>query len=96
MLNNEMIENYRKNIEILFKQTQYDRIEALEEKLKNMLDEGFKEKKISEDEFDILNAFLEEQLRKELNYSLLNSYQIDKNNFCKYDNVDIEEKGDER
>ena len=65
MLNKDMIEKYRKNIEILFKQTQYDRIETLEEKLKKMLDEGYKDHKISEDEFDILNEFLEEQLRQE-------------------------------
>jgi len=94
MLNNEMIEKYRKNIEILFKQTQYDRIEVLEEKLKKILDEGLKEKKISEDEWDILNDFLEGQLRQELNSSLLNSYEIDKNHFIKDANVGKE--GDER
>ena len=94
MLNKDMIEKYRKNIEILFKQTQYDRIETLEEKLKKMLDEGYKDHKISEDEFDILNEFLEEQLRQELNSSLLNSYEIDKNHLIKDANAGKE--GDER
>ena len=77
MLNEEMIEKYRKNIENLFKQTQYDRLEKLDEDIKSILDNAFKDNKISEDEYDILNEFLEVQLRREQKSSFMHTYKIE-------------------
>ncbi|MBO5412785.1 MAG: hypothetical protein J6A29_00490 [Clostridia bacterium] len=91
-INPRIIEKYKKDITNVMKSKKFDLKEKVEDNLQKLLDMDFRNHKITEKEYDILNDFLQEQLETYFEIDLKSTSEINSNSNNKVETIDSAKK----